>query len=698
MAFSNPLLTVLALALLPASTLSQNDPVNDFCRRFGHQTAVVDNKLFIDGGLVNWNPLSSFPANYSNTWLLYQDLSSSTASGMPPLYANLSKNGSIPNVAGGALWSDNVNKRLYLFGGERNAGESPMPFNLYGYDILNNQWDSFGPSRTGASISKVSYGAGVSVDTRGEAYYYGGWLSNASVPGWGTGPPVATTGLVRYTMDTNSFSNNTGPDNVRRAEGSLHYIPAGDGGMLIYFGGIQDLAGNGSSTTGQPMDQIFIYDVLSSKWYTQKASGDVPGMRRRFCAGVTWAGDQSSYNIYMYGGANAPGVLGAGFDDLYILSIPTFTWIKMYPIGRNGTGDYPHHSMSCNIVPGRAQMIISGGTFPLSQDCDSPGQWGTHNADLGKQNAGKAVWELYKPNKTTYAVPDEVVAVVDGNGNGGATKTAPAAGFDYTDVSLLITLTANVPSRMPTRDVGSTSAPSPAGSLSTGAIVGIAVGAAVLVGALAMGCFFLVRKRRSDRFHTGASPPGPSHVYHAQSMSEAWSPPAASPYSPPYGPSPFTPPPLSAHPQSPHPMSPHPMSAHTVPPHMGPPVELPSEPSYTTTPSALAGTTTLTNISSTASYPPQQAYFPETTTLLNQPQYDAHGNMWMPQVSMVQVATGVSPPLPEYTPARGDQKTPQPTATEVRHEPPPQEPQELSADPDDRAESSRQEHQTYYNR
>lgn len=129
---------------------------------------------------------------------------------MPPLYANLSKNGSIPNVAGGALWSDSVNKRLYLFGGERNAGESPMPFNLYGYDILNNQWDSFGPSRTGASISKVSYGAGVSVDTRGEAYYYGGWLSNASVPGWGTGPAVATTGLVRYTMDTNSFSNNTG--------------------------------------------------------------------------------------------------------------------------------------------------------------------------------------------------------------------------------------------------------------------------------------------------------------------------------------------------------------------------------------------------------------------------------------------------------------------------------------------------------
>lgn len=34
------------------------DPLTDFCRLFGHATAEVDRKLFIDGGLFNSNPIS----------------------------------------------------------------------------------------------------------------------------------------------------------------------------------------------------------------------------------------------------------------------------------------------------------------------------------------------------------------------------------------------------------------------------------------------------------------------------------------------------------------------------------------------------------------------------------------------------------------------------------------------------------------
>jgi hypothetical protein len=45
----------------------QHDPVKDFCRRFGHQTAVVDRKLYIDGGLVNWKPLETDPKNFTST-------------------------------------------------------------------------------------------------------------------------------------------------------------------------------------------------------------------------------------------------------------------------------------------------------------------------------------------------------------------------------------------------------------------------------------------------------------------------------------------------------------------------------------------------------------------------------------------------------------------------------------------------------
>ena len=44
----------------------QKDPINDFCRRFGQQSAVIDDKLYLDGGLVDWNPISQNPANYSS--------------------------------------------------------------------------------------------------------------------------------------------------------------------------------------------------------------------------------------------------------------------------------------------------------------------------------------------------------------------------------------------------------------------------------------------------------------------------------------------------------------------------------------------------------------------------------------------------------------------------------------------------------
>lgn len=213
---------------------------------------------------------------------------------MPPLYANLSKNDTIPSVSGGILWEDSVNKRLYLYGGEY-YGTSPFSFNLYSYDILYDEWVSFGPPLNQDEVKAASYGAGVSISLRGEAYYYGGWLSNASIQHW-SGPPRASSGLIKYEMDSNTWSNLTGPDDVGRAEGAMVFLPVGDAGMLVYFGGSKDLYGNGTLTP-QPLDEIFLFDVANAKWYTQKASGDTPDIRRRFCGGATWAKDQSSYNM-----------------------------------------------------------------------------------------------------------------------------------------------------------------------------------------------------------------------------------------------------------------------------------------------------------------------------------------------------------------------------------------------------------------
>ncbi|KAM0334351.1 hypothetical protein ACHAQA_001376 [Verticillium albo-atrum] len=540
----------LLLLLFARLSVQQRDPVNDFCRRFGHQTTVVDNKLFIDGGILNWSPVAD---NYTNTWLLYQDLEGVAKSGMPQLHANLSKNATIPSVHGGALWGDDVNKRIFLFGGEY-LQDQPSSYQLYAYDVLNDYWDDYGQPPN-SDIQSTSYGAGVSVSSRGEGYYFGGWMSNTSVPGWGDNPPVATTGLVKYSMDSNEWTNVTGPDFIGRAEGAMVYIPAGDAGMLVYLGGVQDPYQNGTATA-QPMEEVFLYDVLSGKWYTQKTTGTVPEQRRRFCAGVTWADDQSSYNIYLYGGAPPPGELGAGFDDLYVLSMPSFTWIKMYP-ATNATGDFPHHSLSCNMAPGSAQMLIIGGSFPTIQDCDAQTQWGTHNADLGRQNNNSSPWELYAPNKTSYAVPTDILSEIGGEATGGATKTAPVDGFDHRDLAVLMTRAADVAVRTPTRDVDPDSNDNKKSgpALPIGAIVGIAVGGLVVLAALLAGCCCIFRRRGEKRQKQFQAAP-----YNAPMSENAWSPAQTTAFT--SSPSPYVQ--VMARPQ-------------TVPPYMGPPVELPSD-------------------------------------------------------------------------------------------------------------------------
>jgi hypothetical protein len=228
-----------------------------------------------------------------DTWLLYNDLSVGSDTGEPPLYANLSKNGSIPDLVGGTLWADNINKRFYLFGGEYYQ-TPPSDFTLLSYDVIYNQWESFGAPST--PINSVAWGAGVSISERGEGYYFGGWQSNTTTPGY-TGNPVLTSSLIKYDMDGNVWTNNSGPDMMLRAEGVMLYLPASDGGLLIYFGGILQ-ANSSGPVLGSPMSTIYIYDLANDKWYTQNATGDVPEMRRRFCAGATWAQDQSSYNMY----------------------------------------------------------------------------------------------------------------------------------------------------------------------------------------------------------------------------------------------------------------------------------------------------------------------------------------------------------------------------------------------------------------
>jgi hypothetical protein len=61
-----PLLSWTVACVLATLVGAQYDPLNDFCKRFGHQSAIVDDHLYIDGGFMNWKPYGANSANFSS--------------------------------------------------------------------------------------------------------------------------------------------------------------------------------------------------------------------------------------------------------------------------------------------------------------------------------------------------------------------------------------------------------------------------------------------------------------------------------------------------------------------------------------------------------------------------------------------------------------------------------------------------------
>ncbi|KAJ4180950.1 hypothetical protein NW767_014255 [Fusarium falciforme] len=321
-----------------------------------------------------------------------------------------------------------------------------------------------------------------------------------------------------YDYDRGDFRQESGPDDNPRAEGTMVWIPAGDPqGLLVYMGGIVSTHGNGT-TAPQPFDKIFVYDATGNSWSTQTATGEIPQNRRQFCVDVAWAPDKSSFNIYLWGGLSVPPpvVNTTSFNDVYILTIPSFIWVKAFP-NHHGNATMPpsygHYSASCNMVKSMSQMLVIGGTYPDSDNCDlAYNIWAQHNfwtGTLHNEGNNKTYWAQYDPNVTSNVVPVDVYSVVGGNKEGHATLKGPKDGFDSGNKSLqyLLGLRPSIPQRSPTRDLTpATSSPTPVSSgsngLSPGAIVGIVIGSVVGLALILLVWFCIGRsvvRRRKER-------------------------------------------------------------------------------------------------------------------------------------------------------------------------------------------------------
>jgi hypothetical protein len=112
------------------------------------------------------------------------------------------------------------------------------------------------------------------------------------------------------------------------------------------------------------MNVIDVYDIANSTWYKQATTGTPPSRRVDPCAVVAAAPDGSSFNIYLYGGQDlVPYGSQIQYSDMWILTIPSFTWIQVDMTGQSQPPARAGHT--CNISPVTAQESTSS-TPPLS--------------------------------------------------------------------------------------------------------------------------------------------------------------------------------------------------------------------------------------------------------------------------------------------------------------------------------------------
>jgi hypothetical protein len=138
--------------------------------------------------------------------------------------------------------------------------------------------------------------------------------------------------------------------------------------------------------------------------YLQNTTGDTPPKLTQFCSVYATAQDSSSYNIYIYGGYG--GVLDTDerSDDVYVLSLPSFEWVKLYS-GQTSHGRSGH---KC-VTPYPDQMFVLGGKKMDTSECLDGGIIQVFNLNTGKFQ------DTYDPTKwSDYKIPDLVTAQIGG--------------------------------------------------------------------------------------------------------------------------------------------------------------------------------------------------------------------------------------------------------------------------------------------
>ncbi|KAI9814237.1 MAG: hypothetical protein M1827_003403 [Pycnora praestabilis] len=423
----------------------------------------------------------------------------------------------------GLFFPDPAGTTLYAYAGFLNDNKT-YP-GIWAYDTLGNTWSNVSVAGDNLNSGNPSYAESMSASSTstglGLSFTTGGWTPT-HLP--------AMMGMVVFNASdpgNPSWINETGPDVPQTQGSTMEYVRYGKQGVLIGIGGFNNFQfeqnPKGANQWFQRrMENIMVYDVDSSTWFNVTAFGDIPPPRSEMCSSVAASPDDSSFQITIYGGADL--TIGTVFDDVWILTIPTFRWIKVgngtnnaesqLPLGNSTIG---RTQMNCETYKDR-QMIVLGGEVQIrtgdqttqlvnQQSCDP-----SYPAIRVLDTSTFTFQTEFNPMPPAYVVPDLVSAAIGGGASGGATAKTPNGGWNNTQLEQIFSQTikaVNVTTdskggsdSTASSQTSSSSSSNQSSGSSTGAIVGGVVGG-VAGAAIAVGLYLFLRSRKQKRLQTG---------------------------------------------------------------------------------------------------------------------------------------------------------------------------------------------------
>ncbi|KAI5285510.1 hypothetical protein KEM54_000513 [Ascosphaera aggregata] len=287
-------------------------------------------------------------------------------------------------------------------------------------------------------------GAAASAPSENLGFYFSGkhtegWNSTDETD---TQTPVISKRLIIADLaegfNADGWKNETVGKNIPGRPGAeIVWVPVSNKGMLVVIGGSSDLnyladypshVKVNRDKASEFMKTISLYDVDSGKWFQQNTTGTIPPITAEFCAGVVSNDDKSIHNIYIYGGYNGTDFHANRSDDVYVLTLPRFEWVKLY----NGTSAFGRAGHRC-VVPDPSRMLVIGGVGKTSAICVP------HIFRTFDLNEGRFVSEYDPSTYKEYSMPQQIRKVngLSGVSKRGTTVIKPAKGWSSKELQQL---------------------------------------------------------------------------------------------------------------------------------------------------------------------------------------------------------------------------------------------------------------------